>query len=1006
MEDMISYYEKCWMKLYPEMKSIEELNTYLKKVFGKSLKEKLQNERVEKVSVKEYNRNLKMFLDDNMLENMRFSRFYGPIMVEYIENLPKYIEKTMIVKNIKLFMESMILQLSDLMCSIAFRTMVFEINNAKNKNLLKGESPEERYKYFNNELLDDYQYRKSLYSEYCFLVETLDECAKNFVKYIEEILVNTSKNMCRIQSDVNSNIELGKLINIEFALGDTHCRGKSVAKLIFENTIIYYKPRNSIIDNKFQSVLNLINEKGILSGRKYRVMNIHGTSECGWFENIKYEECRSIDNVHDYYLKIGGLIGILYFFNATDFHHENIIACAENPMLIDLESIFSVEMKSKVFDENSAYNNAIEYLKSSVQSIGILPNKLHIGDLDDKYETGGIVYKEKQVAPIKSLKVVNDASDGIRTELVNSIIEGNLNAPKYNGNIINPKEYVEDIKEGFRLVYKWILGNKKEFIEFVETSFSETKIRIILKPTFMYAQINSIAKHPNFMSSEDENELINARIGIYADNIDIIKSEIRSLKRYEIPYFSALFNEEKLFDEDENVLESRLIISPQLLFRNKVCKATEIDLNNQIDFISISFLSKNPEELRTGIHYVEDAVEIINTDSYLNVAKEIGDYLYSIAIIGENQHGKSDATWIGSAVSKIDVNDWTYSVSDLDLYNGNSGIALFLLNLWKVTKDKKYLDLAIQAAELIISIIKNKTFNHSTLIGGFNGIGSYIYIISKLVVNTNDEYFYSTLIESIDLLEERIEAASEMDLVAGASGMLAVLLNVYSEIDDKLIKEKVKPLLYMLFYKIQENVKSGGKLIRYSGFGHGIAGCIPYLYKLYLIDENREVYQLFSELLSYERDHFYSKEEKDWVMSDDEVNYSKAWCHGAPGILLEKIILKELGYEDEYLDQEIKVALNNIKKKCIGNNIVYCHGDIGNLDIIQYAAKISKDEKMIKECSNTYDKLFQLHIKNNWNSEASAYSKCKGIMVGVSGIGLSLLRMINKYDIDDFLWLS
>lgn len=67
-------------------------------------------------------------------------------------------------------------------------------------------------------------------------------------------------------------------------------------------------------------------------------------------EAISYSECNTLDEVSDFYYKIGELLCILYTLNSKDFHCENIIADGDSPVLIDLETLLhgTLEDKKKI----------------------------------------------------------------------------------------------------------------------------------------------------------------------------------------------------------------------------------------------------------------------------------------------------------------------------------------------------------------------------------------------------------------------------------------------------------------------------------------------------------------------------------------------------------------------------------------------------------------------------------------------------------------------------------
>ena len=102
----------------------------------------------------------------------------------------------------------------------------------------------------------------------------------------------------------------------------------------------------------------------------------------------------------------------------------------------------------------------------------------------------------------------------------------------------------------------------------------------------------------------------------------------------------------------------------------------------------------------------------------------------------------------------------------------------------------------------------------------------------------------------------------------------------------------------------------------------------------------------------------------------------------------------------------MKLNINKTIDECIGNNVVYCHGDIGNLDILLYASQVLEDSVLNDQCRETYDTLFELIIKKQWNADDFAFSKCGGVMMGMAGIGMSLLRFDQNIEVDNLLALE
>jgi lantibiotic modifying enzyme len=55
-------------------------------------------------------------------------------------------------------------------------------------------------------------------------------------------------------------------------------------------------------------------------------------------EVVEYLPCQNQEEIKRYYQRAGQLLCLLYVLGANDCHNENLIACGEYPVLVDLET--------------------------------------------------------------------------------------------------------------------------------------------------------------------------------------------------------------------------------------------------------------------------------------------------------------------------------------------------------------------------------------------------------------------------------------------------------------------------------------------------------------------------------------------------------------------------------------------------------------------------------------------------------------------------------------------
>ena len=125
--------------------------------------------------------------------------------------------------------------------------------------------------------------------------------------------------------------------------GDAHEAGRSVGVLRFgSGARLVYKPRPLAIHEHFNEVLDWLNAE--LPGLGLRMVAVLDRGEYGWIEHVEARPCRDQSGAERFYHRQGALLALLYALAATDFHFENVIAVGDQPVVVDLESLFHVDV--------------------------------------------------------------------------------------------------------------------------------------------------------------------------------------------------------------------------------------------------------------------------------------------------------------------------------------------------------------------------------------------------------------------------------------------------------------------------------------------------------------------------------------------------------------------------------------------------------------------------------------------------------------------------------------
>ncbi|PGQ90049.1 type 2 lantipeptide synthetase LanM, partial [Bacillus cereus] len=112
------------------------------------------------------------------------------------------------------------------------------------------------------------------------------------------------------------------------------------------------------------------------------------------------------------------------------------------------------------------------------------------------------------------------------------------------------------------------------------------------------------------------------------------------------------------------------------------------------------------------------------------------------------------------------------------------------------------------------------------------------------------------------------------------------------------------------------------------GFSHGTSGIAWSLWRSGILNGNQEYIDLAKRALAYDRSLF-EKEESAWKDTrESEKKCLHQWCHGSTGIGLSRVLVRS--YEENVeMDEEIRVAVDNVRKYGFKNNDTLCHGNMG-----------------------------------------------------------------------------
>ena len=729
-----------------------------------------------------------------------------------------------------------------------------------------------------------------------------------------------------------------------------------------------------------------------------------------WAFFVEHDEVNSQGSVNKYFHRAGQLLGIMYMLNGVDCHNENIIANGEYPVLIDTETLIHPVIKGRENGNtrtlDSIEKNFMDYIGKATLSTGLLPLFV-IGNEEDseRVDISGFSSVGDSKYPFKSIEFVNADSDEVRLERAYRPMPEEKNCPVYKGKIYDGLNYKEDIIKGFSAMYDWVLCNREAIITYIRGHFKDATIRVLMRATNIYGRLLETSVHPDFLSDDISRRVVLARLAINTtkEYKNIVPYECESMLENDIPYFTCSLGD-KHVDCNGHSVEGMLKESPIDSVEKKIRSFSQRDKHQQIHYIEVAYKLKESayEADGSALTFSEngDAINLYSRQDYMDFAKKVGDYLleYSVEM---DVDGNKIIGWLTSVLKGHSDKLCDVGFPSYNLYEGISGIGLFLLELAKQTSEEKYKAAArkcVRAIQYKVNLLKDEEI---TALGSYNGVSGYVLLLYDALKYFNEPDIESDFNLILKKINDNVERSMFYDIVQGDAGCIQVLNYIYRDTKEYQYQEKALAIIDSLVKKMYRNLfkDDGEKLIWvgaediniYSGYAHGCAGITAQLARVRDILDKELIDKMITAALVYERS-FFDQEIENWYTKIGTTEVGNGWCHGSPGILLEKCILKESGYRDRLLDYEFELALKNSIATSLGCTHCYCHGDIGNIEIIYRAAELIGDGALMKRCLATYNLSLKNSLSKKYNGESFRGGDVVGLMLGSAGFGYSALK--------------
>jgi type 2 lantibiotic biosynthesis protein LanM len=887
------------------------------------------------------------------------------------------------------------------------RTLLLELAIARHLHSLLGETPQARFQYFLDEI-DSANGRRVLDERYPLLGADIAAQADQTERFLDRLLARITQDYERVSTLFPDQGEPARLHTFTTGQGDRHDHGGSVVKLVFEGGLALYKPRSLAMDAAYAQFLDQLAEHGIEPTQQAAV-----ALDCGDYGYVSWVEHRPL---HDeaaaarYYRRYGGLVAIAYVLNGSDLHLENLIACGEYPVVIDLETLLQPWVSRYAADDRRDIPYAPSVLFSS-----LLPG---LSSDADAWDISGLASAEHRYTTRLAAAA---GTDELRLAPTDAVTQARANVPYLaDGQRITSHGYAALLVDGFETTYDGLLRLKPRLrgSRGLLAPFAQTHTRTVLRSTPIYARLLNALSHPQYLRSAAERDAVLARLELGSRHWPFLArthdAERAALLRGDVPRFTACVNSLDIHDGDGRVVKNLCERSGWDEVQRRLRILSPRDLRRQSHALAQALeCDRLSSTLDAGAGFDTEAILRVSSayrgGSFLETAVAIGDELLALSFrrggglaLFHPEYGNREQAAIGPM--------------GISLYEGMPGLILLFAELGLQTGHARFTRAADAALASCRRFLREdpQAF-HS--IGAYDGLGGWIYVLLTLGARLRRDELIDEAASWVAPLVERIGADRHLDLIGGAAGCLLVLLELHRHRPDDAVLAAASACATRLL----ETAQHGSDGIHWlspaspdgglTGFAHGTAGIGAALLRYADRTQHAPSRAAAAQALEYERAAFaargrrwYDRDAKSANLAADAPE-TCCWCRGASGVGLARLLWPQSARDDAWHD-DLMHCIETTRKQGMHSGACLCHGALGNLELLLQYATQEGDASVLSECRDTAKELLE-QARSGWLlGGGSAAQQPLGLMIGLSGVAYACLRLADPAGVPAVLSLA
>lgn len=577
------------------------------------------------------------------------------------------------------FRERLGLRLVDL----AARTLVGHMRAERRAGRLTGADPHARFACFAHRMRDP-SALATLLARHPVLATMLTEAIGHAVAAHTETIARLHGDRAEIVATLLGGTDPGPAIAIEPGLGDRHGGGRSVTLIRFgSGATVVYKPRPIEVYAHFADLIRWSDRR--LGGPPQRTPAVVVRPGYGWVEYAHRRPCRTPAEAQRFFRRLGRQMALLYAIDATDLHYENVVAAGDQPILIDLETLFHPELPlSSVVDDPAARR-----LAASVIRLLLLPQAIvgtqgasdvsGLGGDDPFHADSAVLWQEAGTDRMHLVRGPVPVSPA-------------ANRPSLRDGDVDVVDHEPALIAGFTEGYRAIADHRADFLA-LAGQFAADDVRVVARPTMAYAELMVASTDPELLHDPaDRRHLFERLAEMSSDPVrsNVVTFEIADLTAGDIPLFVTQPGSCDIRTADGTRLRGLLAESGLDRVRAKAAAMGAEDLHRQLWIIEAAIAARRVRRRPAVMRPLPSTEQRYDPQHLLDAAESVGR-----RILGAGVRGPDMVNWIG--LTRTEGGTWMLAPLGAGLLDGYSGVALFLAELFGRTGRPAYADAAAQA---------------------------------------------------------------------------------------------------------------------------------------------------------------------------------------------------------------------------------------------------------------------------------------------------------------------